>query len=220
MDIDTLNGLKNCQLFNGIPEKEIIQLMHRVQYRVLTYEKGEIFAMAGTQCHYAHIVTDGELSAKLVGPSGRVVRMEMHHCGQMLAPAFLFARDNHYPVTVQAESKSRVLRLMPDDLQVLIHADQRIALNFVRLLSNIVAFLTTKVGMLSMTVREKVGLSVRRELERQGTNPIVVKKSRQEWADEFGIQKYSLQRCLNEMKAEGIIQIEGKHIHVVDKSRL
>ncbi len=220
MDIDTLNGLKKCLLFRGLSDNEIIGLMHEVKYRVQVYKKGEIIALAGTPCRHASIVVDGEVSAQLIGPSGRVIRMEKHHSGQMLAPAFLFANDNHYPVMVEAESASRVLRLSPDDLQTLIHADQRIAMNFVHILSNIISFLTKKVGMLSMTVREKVGGRLMKELQQQGTNPIFLKESRQQLADEFGIQKYSLQRCFHEMQEEGIVRIEGKRIHVLDASRL
>ena len=33
-----------------------------------------------------------------------------------------------------------------------------------------------------------------------------------ELADHFGIQKYSLLRCLNELKQEGSIRVEGRHI--------
>ena len=194
--------------------------MHRVRYRVQTYEKGEIFALAGSPCRHANIVIDGELSAKLISPSGRVVRMGMHHSGKMLAPAFLFANDSHYPVTIEAESMSRVLRLSSEDLQLLIQADERIAINYVKMLSNIIAFLTNKVGTLSMTVREKTEALIKKEHRLQGTNPIFIKKSRQQLADEFGIQKYSLQRCLHEMQAEGIIRIEGKHIHVLDAAKL
>ncbi|MBO4658055.1 MAG: Crp/Fnr family transcriptional regulator [Prevotella sp.] len=216
MDIDTLKGLMDSPLFKGLTDKEVTNLMHQVQYRVQTLERGEVFFLAGDPCRHANIVIGGEMSAKLVGPSGRIIRMDMHHAGQMLAPAFLFASDGHYPVTVEAEQESRVLRLAPSDLQTLIHADTRVAMNFVRILSNNIAFLTKKVGVLSMTVREKVGAYLRNEYAAQQVNPIFVKMSRQQLADGFGIQKYSLQRCLREMQAQGAIRIEGKHIHLND----
>ena len=34
MDIDTLQGLRRCPLFNGLTESEIIDLMHTVRYSV------------------------------------------------------------------------------------------------------------------------------------------------------------------------------------------
>jgi len=39
--------------------------------------------------------------------------------------------------------------------------------------------------------------------------------SRQELADHFGIQKYSLQRALNELQESGFIRINGKIIEML-----
>ena len=156
MDIDTLRGLSACPLFKGLTDEELIDAMHRVRYRVLTYKKGALFAMAGDECLHADIIISGEMTATMMSPSGRIITLNMHHSGNMLAPAFLFAADNHYPVTVEAVIDTRVLRLGRTDMEKLIHSDSRIALNEIHILSNIVSFLTKKVGMLSMSVREKV----------------------------------------------------------------
>lgn len=214
MDIDTLKGLARCPLFGGLTEEEIVGLMHTVRYRVVNYRKGGIFTYAGTPCVHADIVIDGEMKASLVGPTGRVIRMTMHHSGNMLAPAFLFAHDNLYPVTVEAATDARVLRLSPDCLEQLLHADSRIAMNFVSILSNIIAYLTKKVGTLSLTVREKLILYLEELQKQQHTDRILLPMSRQELADMFAIQKYSLQRCLNELQDAGAIKIEGRHIHI------
>ena len=34
MDIDTLEGLRKCPLFEGLTDNEIIDLMHAIRYRV------------------------------------------------------------------------------------------------------------------------------------------------------------------------------------------
>lgn len=214
MDIDTLNGLKCCPLFKGLSDNEIIDLMHRVQYRVQVIERGDLLALAGDPCRHANIVVSGEMSAKIISSSGRLVRMDLHHSGHLLAPAFLFAKDGHYPVTIEAEQTSRVLRIASADVHVLLEAEPRIAMNLVGILSNNVSFLSKKVGMLLMTVREKVGIFLKTEEKRQGTNHLIVTQSRQQLADDLGIQKYSLQRCLHELQEEGVIRINGKHIDV------
>ena len=214
MDIDTLNGLKNCPLFKGLTDKEIIDLMHRVQYRVHEYKRGDLFALAGDPCRHANIVVSGEISAKIIGPSGRIIRMDLHHSGQLLAPAFLFVKDGHYPVTIEAERVSRVLRIGSDDVKTMLLLDPRIATNLVCILSNNISFLTKKVGLLSMTVREKVGSIIKAEMKRQGTCSIYIALSRQQLADDLGIQKYSLQRCLHELQEEGVIRVEGRVVHV------
>ena len=215
MDIDTLNGLKRCPLFKNMAESEIIDLMHTVRYRVVRYQKGEILAFEGTICQHADIIISGEMVANIMGPSGRIVRVETHQAGKLLAPAFLFASDNQYPVTVEATTETSVLRLSPNDLEKMLNSDQRLMMNYIRLLSNIISHLTKKVRMLTMNVREKVSLYLKEQSKLQQTNRILLPLSRQELADHFGIQKYSLLRCLNELKQDGAILVEGRHIQIL-----
>lgn len=214
MDIDTLQGLARCPLFSGLSEDEITGLMHTVRYRIVRYAKGEVFALAGDTCLHTDIIISGEMAASLVSPSGRSIRMTMHHSGNMLAPAFLFAKSNAYPVNVEATEDTLTARLMPGDIEQLLHADRRVMMNFVRILSNIVAYLTKKIGMLSMTVREQVCLYLKEQQREQQSSLVHLPHSRQQLADLFGVQKYSVQRCLNELQQEGLIRIEGKDIHI------
>ena len=215
MDIDTLQGLKQCSLFQDLTELEIIDLMHSVRYRVVHYRKGDVLAFEGSDCLFADIIISGEMVASLMGPSGRIIRVAAHQAGKLLAPAFLFASDNQYPVTVEATTKTTVLRLMPTDLEKMLNIDQRLMMNYIRMLSNIVSQLTKKVRMLSMSVREKVSLYLKEQSRQQQTKNILLPLSRQELADHFSIQKYSLLRCLNELKQEGAILVEGRHIQIL-----
>lgn len=215
MDIDTLQGLKQCSLFQDLTEPEIIDLMHSVRYRVVHYRKGDVLAFEGSDCLFADIIISGEMVASLMGPSGRIIRVAAHQAGKLLAPAFLFASDNQYPVTVEATTETTVLRLMPTDLEKMLNSDQRLMMNYIRMLSNIVCQLTKKVRMLSMNVREKVSLYLKEQSRLQQTKNILLPLSRQELADHFGIQKYSLLRCLNELKQEGAILVEGRHIQIL-----
>lgn len=215
MDIDTLNGLKHCPLFKDFSDSEIIDLMHTVRYRVVRYHKGEILALEGTVCQHADIIISGNMMANITGPSGRIVRVENHQAGKLLAPAFLFASDNRYPVTVEATTETTVLRLSPVDFEKMLDSDQRLMMNHIRLLSNIISHLTKKVRMLTMSVREKVCLYLKEQSRLQQSDHILLPLSRQELADHFGIQKYSLLRCLNELKQDGSILVEGRHIQIL-----
>ena len=215
MDIDTLQGLRRCPLFNGLTESEIIDLMHMVRYRVVRCYKGDIHAMEGTACKYADIIISGEMVASIMGSSGRIIRVADHQSGKLLAPAFFFASDNQYPVTVEATADATVFRLKPADLdQILPHAP-RLMMNHIKLISNVVSQLTKKVRMLSMSVREKVILYLEEQIKLQQSKDVLLPFSRQELADHFCIQKYSLQRCLNELKQEGAILVEGRHVKVL-----
>ena len=225
MDIDTLQGLRRCPLFNGLTESEIIDLMHTVRYRVVRCCKGEFHAIEGSVCQYADIIIQGEMVASMMGSSGRIIRVAVHQSGKLLAPAFFFASDNQYPVTIEATADTTVFRLMPADLENILSHDPRLMMNYIKILSNVVSQLTKKVRMLSMSVREKVILYLEEQIKLQQSKDVLLPFSqskdvllpfsRQELADHFGIQKYSLQRCLNELKQEGAILVEGRHVKVL-----
>ena len=186
-----------------------------VRYRVVRCYKGDIHAMEATACQYADIIIQGEMVASMMVSSGRIIRVAVHQSGKLLAPAFFFASDNQYPVTIEATADTTLFRLMPADLEKILSHDPRLMMNYIKILSNVVSHLTKKVRMLSMSVREKVILYLEEQIRLQQSKDVLLPLSRQELADHFGIQKYSLQRCLSELKQEGAILVEGRHVKVL-----
>ena len=215
MDTETLEGIRKCPLFEGLTDNEIMDLMHAVRYRVTRLYKGDFLFVAGEDCLHANILLDGEVIAYLESASDRYIRMSTFHAGNMFAPAFLFAQDRRYPVTVQATKNTKVLRISSADFERLLELDPRLSKNFTVILSNLIAGLTKKVGMLLLSVRDKIIFFLKEEQRRQQSNTIQLSMSRQELADHFGIQKYSLQRALNELQESGAIRIEGKTIEIL-----
>ena len=71
MDIDTLEGLRKCPLFEGFSDNEIIDLMHAIRYRVTRLYKGDFLFVAGEDCIHANILIDGDVVAYLEGASDR-----------------------------------------------------------------------------------------------------------------------------------------------------
>ena len=215
MDIETLEGTRKCPLFEGLTDNEIMDLMHTIRYRVTRLYKGDFLFVAGDDCLHANIMIEGEVVAYLEGASDRYIRMSTFHAGNMFAPAFLFAQDRRYPVTVQATTNTKVLRILSADFERLLELDSRLSKNFTVILSNLIAGLTKKVGMLLLSVRDKIIFFLKEEQRRQQSDTIRLSMSRQELADHFGIQKYSLQRALNELQESGAIRIDGKTIEIL-----
>ena len=215
MDTETLESIRKCPLFEGLTDNEIIDLMHAVRYRVTRLYKGDFLFVAGEDCLHANILLDGEVVAYLEGAFDRYIRMSTFHAGNMFAPAFLFAQVRRYPVTVQATTNTKVLRILSADFERLLELDSRLTKNFTVILSNLIAGLTKKVEMLLLSVRDKIIFFLKEQQRLQQSNTIQLSMSRQELADHFGIQKYSLQRALNELQESGAIRIDGKTIEIL-----
>lgn len=167
------------------------------------------------------IVVLGALNAKMFVSSGKSVRMTEKTSGSILAPAYIFSCDRSAPVTYEATKSTTLLRMSPATLRHLMNTNEQILMNFIQLVSNACGFLIKKVHMLTLhTVREKVAIFLLEEATRYNSDTFTLTRSRQEIADLFAIQKFSLQRSLKEFANEGIISLNGKNIEILNKSAL
>ena len=213
--------LQKCPLFAGMSTLSIDLALGNISYQIINFAPRDVYTLAGMPCRIADIVLSGSLICRMVSLSGKQVEVTRLRPGNLIAPAFIFAKNNSMPVSVETDSEVTLLRMTPQTLKKLIDDDADIRMNYIRSLSNIDVFLTHKMKVLSLfTVREKVAYLLLERAGEQNSNTIRLTRSRQEIADSFGIQKFSLLRVLSEFEKEGVIRVDGKTIEIIDRSRL
>ena len=221
MEASMYEILTNSPFFNGLTAKEIKELLQTVNYKIVEYPAKEIYTLAGMPCKYADFILKGELISRMTGLSGKQVQIDRLKACVLIAPAFIFAKNNAMPVSVKTAQHTTIMRMMPSELKHLIDTNERIRMNFIQLLSSIDVFLTQKLRMLSLfTVREKVAYFLMKAAKEQQSRTIKLSNSRQEIADTFGIQKFSLLRCLSEFEDNGAIKIDGKQITSLNSDKM
>lgn len=221
MEVSINETLSHSPLFNGLTAKEIKELLQTVNFKIVEYPAKEIYTLAGMPCKYADFILKGELISRMTGLSGKQVQIDRLKACILIAPAFIFAKNNAMPVSVETAQHTTILRMMPSELKHLIDNNERIRMNFIQLLSSIDVFLTQKLRMLSLfTVREKVAYFLMKAAKEQQNRTIKLSNSRQEIADTFGIQKFSLLRCLSEFEDNGAIKIDGKQITILNSDKM
>ena len=213
--------LQKCPLFAGMSTLSIDLALGNISYQIINFAPRDVYTLAGMPCRFADIVLSGSLICRMVSLRGKQVEVTRLRPGNLIAPAFIFAKNNSMPVSVETDSEVTLLRMTPQTLKKLIDDDADIRMNYIRSLSNIDVFLTHKMKVLSLfTVREKVAYLLLERAGEQNSNTIRLTRSRQEIADSFGIQKFSLLRVLSEFEKEGVIRVDGKTIEIIDRSRL
>ena len=191
--------LQKCPLFAGMSTLSIDLALGNISYQIINFAPRDVYTLAGMPCRFADIVLSGSLICRMVSLSGKQVEVTRLRPGNLIAPAFIFAKNNSMPVSVETDSEVTLLRMTPQTLKKLIDDDADIRMNYIRSLSNIDVFLTHKMKVLSLfTVREKVAYLLLERAGEQNDNTIRLTRSRQEIADSFGIQKFSLLRVLSE----------------------
>ncbi len=220
MEPNIYQSLSICPLFQGIDMAEIEVILQDISFKLVRYDKKDIYTLTGMPCKYADIVIKGELTTRMVSMSGKTVEVSRLNKGDIIAPAFIFAKDRTMPVSVETECETFILRFQPSEFETLIDHDIRLRRNFIQILSNIDVFLTKKMRVLSLfTVREKVAYFLTDTAKKQGSRTILLDKSRQEIAESFGIQKFSLLRCFSELVEQGAIEVKGKQITIIDEKK-
>ncbi|MDD5861310.1 MAG: Crp/Fnr family transcriptional regulator [Prevotella sp.] len=221
MEDKTIEILSQCPLFADMSKPEIELTLMGAKSRIVEYNRNDIYALAGMPCRYADIILDGILVCRMSSLSGKQVEVSRLRPGNMIAPAFIFSKDHSLPVSVETATKARIFRLSVDTMKSLIDDNEQLRTNFLRMLSNIDVFLTQKLRFLSLlTVREKVAHLLLERAREQKSMHITLYRSRQEIADSFGIQKYSLMRVIADFEKSGAIAVNGKDITILDKGKM
>ena len=221
MERNVLKALQLCPLFEGFAAKDIEQMMDSVSYQLIRIDKKEVFIPAGTPCKFADIVISGEIIARMEGPSGKYMQITSRTIGWLLDSAFIFGKNRIIPVNMVANKPTTILRMTPESMLMLLNIDERFRFNFIQLLSGFCDNLARKVRMLTLhTVREKVAIYLLEQSKLKNSDDFMLQKSRQEIAESFAIQKFSLQRCLKEFAANGFIKLNGKQIIILNREKL
>lgn len=221
MERNVLKALQLCPLFKGFKSEEIEHFMENAPYRLVRIDKKETFALTGEPCHHVDIVVQGAMTARMFAPSGKSIRVSEKAPGSVLAPAFIYSTEHTLSVIVEATKPATLLRMSPATLQKLMNINEQLRMNFILLVSNTCSYLVKKVRMLTLhTVREKVAIFLLQEAKQNNSDAFTLTRSRQEIADLFAIQKFSLQRSLKEFANEGIISLNGKNIQILNKKAL
>ena len=193
-----ISSLTHCPLFHRMSEMEIADALSCICHKIIPFKKHALYSIAGRQLE--------------------VIQFRK---GDVIAPNFIFANPNVMPVTIETESEVNILRMSSRSLQQLVDSFSTIRWNFIGILSNIGAYLSSKMKFISrLPTKEKVRFYLHTEALVQHSKTIVLAQSRQHLADSFAIQKFSLIRCLAELAEDGAISINGKEITILDIRKL
>lgn len=212
--------LSQCPVFRGIPENENKRLLEQIHFQIKRYEKNEVVTDAGEQVKSLMIVLSGSVRGEMIDYSGKTVKIEDIEAPKPLAAAFLFGKENKYPVTVTANNKVTMLVVPVSEFLKLLQLNSQLLKNYLHSISTRAQFLSQKLHFLSFkTIREKVAHFLLQNAGEQ-YHSFELKNTQQQLADLFGVTRPSLARVFGEMQKEGLIRIERKTVSLLNKKAL
>ena|SRR5690554_24387 len=209
-----------CPLFYDLTKNEIDEILSRSVNEVVTFEKGQHVVRQGDTIHSLYILVEGLVRTEMVTKDGNVVEIEFIEPVRPLAPAFLVATENRYPVDVISMQKSEFY-IIPKTLWLKeMMNNEQLLTNFMELNSNMTVFLSKKVQMMSIkSLKGKLSLYILENTTPQN-NTFILRRTQSQLAEYFGVQRPSLARTLGDMIREELISIYKREVKVLDRGKL
>lgn len=199
-----LDVLLNTPLFKGITEETLLRFVLSKEHIIKNYKASEFIAMQGDICKSAYILCQGKVRTQMVNAEGKQVTIGQLKAPRLLAPAFIFASENRFPVNIEATETSEVLVLNKSALLEFMHQNPTVMHNFLRLISDRSLFLSQKLNEFALQSLKSRLLNY---IRMHGTIT-----SQQEVAQILGVARPSLARALSELISEGCITMKGKKV--------
>ncbi|OPL08156.1 MAG: hypothetical protein AVO33_01865 [delta proteobacterium ML8_F1] len=206
---------QDLPLFEQLREEDLKPFEKKGLIRVKSYGDGEIIYFEGDQCQTFDLILEGNLKAQSINISGNIFTVTNFTKGDSLGANLLFGYRNLYHMTITAQGKVQILQLDKSVIMPLSQKSEKFLQYFIESLSNNTTILGEKLTTLgSRSLRENIIHLLDTLSMKQGTLKVTLPYSRQELADQLGVQRPSLSREFGKMKAEGLIDFVKNQVTI------
>ncbi|MGV8091870.1 MAG: Crp/Fnr family transcriptional regulator [Mangrovibacterium sp.] len=212
--------LSHSPVFNGLNAEKLALLFRDVFFQVRRLGKNILVASAGDECSHLIILLSGTVKGEMNDYTGKTIKIEDIEAPRPLASAFLFGKDNRFPVTVITNTEVELLYIPKAEFLKILQKDQRVLINYLNAISSRTQFLSQRIRFLSFkSIRQKIAHYL---LDQAGDRLAVVELplSQEELAGFFGVTRPALARSLGELNQEGVISVHRRTIRILDKQRM
>jgi CRP-like cAMP-binding protein/CheY-like chemotaxis protein len=190
---------------------------------VRTYRKKEFVFMDGQPPTDLYFVSKGIIKTYKATPDGKELITGLHGEGSFLGYTYLL-ENKPYEESAVAIEDAEVSQIPGQDFLSLIYTNKEIAGKFIKLLSNNLVELETRLVELAyQSVRQRVAgtlLKIVHQLSSHSLDADLVTLSRKDIAEMVGTATESLNRTLADFKEEGVILLLPNGIRILDAKKL
>jgi CRP/FNR family transcriptional regulator len=215
--------LKATPLFAGLDESELNSLAARCG--ICTWPAGEVLFLEGEPCKGLYIVISGRIRIFKTSQSGREQVLAVEGPGASVAELPVFDGGT-YPASASALQKTEGLFVSRADLRAICLEHPEISLKMLQVVGARLRRLVGIIEELSFTtVRHRLVSWLVRQAETDGQSTdrgvvFALKASHQELAAEIGTVRELVSRNMARLQAQGLIEVNGREITILDKDGL
>lgn len=208
-------SLRTCALFAGIEGADIPVILGCLDARKKNYPKDDFILKAGTKVTQVGVVLEGCVNLIQEDYWGNRTLIEQVLPGGVFGEAFACAEVEMIPLSVVAAKESTILFIDYKRIITVCSSACTFHLNLIKNMIGSIAYknvaLTRKIEHTNKrSIRDKILAYLSSQAILNDSPSFTIPFSRQELADYLAVDRASLSRSLGMMKADGIIELQGR----------
>lgn len=221
--METLQILKKSLLFSGLEEEHLLEVAAIAQRR--SFNKGESLFSEGQAANGFYLLASGSVKMCKTSPDGKEKVLHFVNPNETFAEAAFFG-DGKYPAEAKALEAGQAVFFPRDGFMGLLERNPRFSLNLIVSLSLLLRRFARQIEELSFAdvsarlAAYFVELTERKSTSFQGKTYLDLEMKKGELASHLGTVSETLSRTLRKLKEEGLIEVEGSRVIVMDMARL
>ena len=209
--------LTKVSLFKGLNPDKIAKCLTEADFKIKEYKKNEIVFFRGDILKKIIIIVKGTARGEMQKFNGDTIVIGEMKAGEVLASAFLFGKNNVFPVDLIALENSEFLFLDKEKYLDLIQSDKRLLLNFIREISNKSQYLSKRIwfNFTHKTIEEKVLSYIK---ENAQDDKIKFLPSISALAKKFEVTRPALSREISSLCKRKILKKIENNVYIINFS--
>lgn len=207
-------------LFRGISEEAKKDLLNKLDYFLTPLKKGDIIIRQDTQCNHMHILLEGKLDVNIVDVSGNNIKVEDLVAPRSFATPHLFDGNNVFPATFTVAEDGILLRATKESAFRLISSEPEMLKNFLRLTGNCNVCTVSRLRILAYkNIRSRFAYYLF-EYKPDENGIVNIAHNQTQLAEYMNVTRPALAREIKNMMDEGLIEMTGKEIKILNRKVL
>ncbi|MDR0813312.1 MAG: Crp/Fnr family transcriptional regulator [Oscillospiraceae bacterium] len=206
-----ISVLRNCALFDGIADENILKMLTCMSGQILSVPKGGFVLSEGNRAEPVGILLSGTVHIITEDYWGMRTILAAVLPGELFGESYACAKSERIAVSVEAASAAEVLLL---DYKKLITVCSGACVFHSRAIENMLYVIAQKNVILTekmmhitrRTTREKVLSYLSAQAKRTGADEFAIPFNRQELADFLAVDRSALSAELSRLKKEGLLE--------------
>ncbi len=191
-----------------------------------TFSRSELLAAEGDVCTSIGVIEQGQVALQKYTSSGDFSTIALLGPGDFFGEDLIFGSSNIYTFTIEAMTQSEVLFVSKETLRSLLDRSPVVLNNFLRILSDRITTQNSRIALLSQkSLRHKIAFYL---LELKNSQPqtdsqtvkVSLPVSKEVVAKLLAMPRPSFSRELIAMEADGLIEVNGRSIRLLDVATL